>query len=66
MKYERYIMIGCILVFFLLSRLGVNPLATFENWIINGLFTITGMGKGTNELGVFNALLRYLSQLMYA
>ena len=66
MKYERYIMIGCILVFFLLSRLGVNPLATFENWVINGLFTITGMGKGTNELGVFNALLRYLSQLMYA
>ena len=66
MKYERYIMIGCILVFFLLSRLGMNPLSTFEGWVINGLFTLTGMGSGTKELGVFNALLRYLSQIMYA
>lgn len=66
MKYERYIMIGCIILFFLLSRMGVNPLAAFENWVINGLFTLTGMGRGTNELGVFNALLNYLSNLMYA
>ncbi|MBQ9150989.1 MAG: site-2 protease family protein [Clostridia bacterium] len=66
MKYERYIMIGCIVLFFLLSRLGVNPLATFESWVINGLFTITGMGKGTLELGAFNALIGYLSNLMYA
>jgi Zn-dependent protease len=66
MKYERYIMIGCIILFFLLSRMGVNPLAAFESWIINGLFTLTGMGRGTNELSVFNALLNYLSNLMYA
>ena len=66
MKYERYIMIGCIILFFLLSRMGVNPLAAFENWVINGLFTLTGMGRGTHELGVFNALLNYLSNLMYA
>ena len=66
MQYERYIMIGCIILFFMLSRLGVNPLATFESWVINGLFTLTGMGGGTQELGVFNALLRYLSNLMYA
>ena len=66
MQYERYIMIGCIILFFMLSRLGLNPLAAFENWVINGLFTITGMGGGTAELGVFNAMLNYLTNLMYA
>lgn len=66
MKYEQFIMIGCIVVLFALSRLGLNPLATFENWVINGLFKLTGMGGGTAELGVFNAMLNYLSNLMYA
>ena len=33
MKYERYIMIGCILLFFALNRLGLNPLITFEGWV---------------------------------
>ena len=66
MKYERYIMIGCIALFFGLSRLGLNPLRALEDWFINGLFTITGMGGGTTELGVFNLLLGYLGQLMNA
>jgi len=66
MKYEQYIMIGCIIFLFLLSRLGINPLASLESWMINGLFTVTGMGRGTAELGVFNALISYLSNLMYA
>ena len=64
MKYERYIMIGCILLFFALNRLGLNPLITFEGWVINGLFTVTGMGAGTEELGVLNILFAYLSNLM--
>ncbi len=66
MKYERYIMFGCIVLFFALSRLGMNPLRVFEEWIINGLFTLSGMGSGTTELGVFNMLLYYLTTLMYA
>ena len=66
MKYERYIMMGCIVLFFGLSYLGINPLGAFENWIINGLFKITGMGSGTLELGLFNSLLNYLDNLMYA
>ena len=66
MRYERYIMVGCIVLFFMLSRLGMNPLGAFENWVINGLFTLTGMGSGTGELGVFNVLIMYLSNLMYA
>lgn len=66
MKYEQFIMIGCIVVLFLLSRLGLNPLSAFENWAINGLFSVTGMGRGTRELGVFNALISYLGNLMYA
>lgn len=64
MKYERYIMLGCIILFFVLNRTGLNPLGRFEDWVINGLFTVTGMGSGTNELGLFNLLLAYLSDLM--
>ena len=64
MKYERYIMIGCILLFFALNRLGLNPLITFEGWVINGMFTLTGMGGGTLELGLFSFLLDYLENLM--
>ncbi len=64
MKYERYIMIGCILLFFALNRLGLNPLITFEGWVINGMFTLTGMGSGTLELGLFSFLLDYLENLM--
>ena len=64
MKYERYIMLGCIILFFALNRTGLNPLSAFEDWVINGLFRITGMGAGTEELGVFNALLRYLGSLL--
>ena len=66
MKYERYIMMGCIILFFGLSYLGLNPLMRLENWIINGLFKITGMGSGTVELGLFNFLLSYLDSLVYA
>ena len=66
MKYERYIMMGCIILFFGLSYLGLNPLMRLENWIINGLFKITGMGSGTVELGLFNFLLGYLDSLVYA
>lgn len=63
MKYERIIM----MVFFVLLAFGFlsGPLATVENWILNGLFTITGMGKGTSELTVLNVMLRYLEQLLY-
>lgn len=64
MKYERYIMLGCIILFFVLNRMRLNPLGVFEDWVINGLFTITGMGSGTLELGLFNALLGYLSDLL--
>lgn len=64
MKYERYIMLGCIVLFFVLNRTGLNPLGRFEDWVINGLFTATGMGSGTNELGLFNLLLSYLANLI--
>ena len=57
-------MLGCILLFFVLNRTGLNPLGFFEDWVINGLFTVTGMGAGTEELGVLNILFAYLSNLM--
>ena len=65
MKYERYIMLGCIILFFVMRRMNVNPLGVFEGWVINGLFTVTGMGKGTLELGVFNYLNAYLANLLF-
>ena len=55
-----------LVLFFGLSYLGLNPLMRLENWIINGLFKITGMGSGTVELGLFNFLLSYLDSLVYA
>lgn len=64
MKYERYIMLGCIILFFVLNRTGLNPLGRFENWVINGLFTLTGMGKGTPEMGLFQVLNAYLADLL--
>ena len=64
MKYERYIMIGCILLFFLSSRMNINPLGFLEDWVINGLFRVTGMGVGTLENGLLGALLSYLGSLI--
>ena len=64
MKYERYIMLGCIILFFAMRRMNFNPLGAFEDWVINGLLTVTGMGAGTEELGVLNLLFAYLSNLM--
>ncbi len=64
MKYEQFIMIGFIALFFILSRTGLNPLGTVEDWITNGLFTLSGMGSSTREMGVFNILLIYLSNLI--
>ena len=65
MKYERYIMLGCIVLLFLMMQFNFNPLGAFENWVIRGLFTATGMGNGTDALGVFNTLLVYLEELLY-
>ena len=59
MKYERYIMLGCIILFFVMRRMNVNPLGAFEDWVINGLFTVTGMGN------VFNYLNAYLANLLF-
>ena len=65
MKYERYIMLGCIILFFVMRRMNVNPLGVFEGWVINGLFTVTGMGNGTLEFGVFYHLYAYLINLLF-
>jgi hypothetical protein len=57
-------MLGCIILFFVLNRTGPNPLGRFEGWVIDGLFTVTGMGDGTNENLLFNLLLNYLGNLL--
>ena len=64
MKYERYIMLGCIILFFVLNRTGLNPLIAVENRVIGGLFTVTGMGSDTLELGLIGGLLSYLETLL--
>lgn len=64
MRYERYIMLGFIILFFITNQIGLQPLLYVENAVIKGLFTISGMGGGTTELGIFNILLTYLEQLL--
>lgn len=62
MKYERIIM----MVFFVLLAFGFlsEPLNAVEDWILNLLFTATGMGGGTKELTVLNVMLSYVQQLL--
>ncbi len=62
MKYERIIM----MVFFILLCFGflAEPLAAIENAIIDGLFTITGMGTRTAERTVLNQMYVYVHHLL--
>lgn len=64
MKYERYIMIAFIFLFFLSYNLHINPLSYVENWITQGLFTITGMGGKTDTGLVMNILCIYTQNLL--
>ncbi len=62
MKYERIIMI----VFFIFLAFGFlsGPLATVESWVINGLLTITGLGKGTDGNAMRYIMCRYVENLL--
>ncbi len=62
MKYEQYIMIG----FFVLLFLGVmdTPLGLAENFVINLLYTVTGMGESTDALTLTAILRLYVRQLV--
>ena len=62
MKYERIIMLVFILLFFFGFISG--PLATVENWLINSLFTLVGMGSKSADLGVLSIMLRYIEDLI--
>ena len=64
MKYERIIMLAFIFLFFISVNLNFNPLGQLESWIINGLFTVTGMGPSSNELGVLSWMLFYIEELI--
>ena len=62
MKYEQIIMLVFIFLFFLGFLSG--PLADIENWLINGLFTMVGMGAKTTDRGVLNVMLVYIQDLI--
>ena len=62
MKYERIIMLVFIFLFFLGFLSG--PLAAVEDWLISGLFTLVGMGKGSTDLSVLNIMLIYIQDLI--
>lgn len=64
MKYERVIMMVFIFLFFISMNLNFNPLGAVENWIINGLFTVSGMGGGTSEMSVLSLMLAYVQELI--
>ncbi len=62
MKYERYIMLG----FFVLLAFGFlqEPLSAVEDWVLNGLYTITGMGIDTEERAMTRLLEVYVYRLL--
>ncbi len=62
MKYERFIMIGFFVV--LLSGILDRPLAIAENWVLDGLYFITGMGSDTNEYALTNLFQVYVYRLL--
>ena len=61
MKYERIIMLVFIFLFFLGFLSG--PLATVENWLINALFTLTGMGSQSTDRSILLWMLDYVQSL---
>ncbi len=62
MKYERIIMLVFIFLFFLGFLSG--PLAAAENWLVNSLFSLVGMGSQTNERSVLSVMLVYIQDLI--
>ena len=64
MKYERYIMIGFIILFFVLTYTGLNPLSTVEWYAIKGLLTVTGLGSHTAAGIVLNNMCVYVQALL--
>lgn len=62
MKYERIIMIVFIFLFFLGFLNG--PLRIMEEWLLNGLFTITGMGDASTDRNVLMWMLSYIQDLV--
>ena len=61
MKYERIIMLVFILLFFLGFLSG--PLTAIENWLINALFTLTGMGSDPADRGILLWMMDYVQNL---
>ena len=61
MKYERIIMLVFIFLFFLGFLSG--PLATVENWLINALFTLTGMGSQSMDRSMLLWIMDYVQSL---
>ena len=62
MKYERIIMLVFILLFFFGFLSG--PLTIAENWLINTLFKLTGMGSDTVDYSVLRCMLIYIQDLV--
>lgn len=62
MKYERYIMLGFFII--LIAGFLNGPLNMIEGWIMNGLYTITGMGKDSQEFMMTNVLEVYVYRLL--
>ena len=64
MKYERYIMIGFIVLFLVLTYTGNNPLRVVEQYAIEGLLFITGLGDSTKSGIVLQNMCVYVQTLL--
>ena len=64
MKYERYIMIGFIVLFLVMTYTGMNPLREVENLAIDGLLFITGLNSKNTDSIVLTNMLVYVQELL--
>ena len=62
MKYERIIMLVFILLFFVGFLDG--PLSIAEEWLVDSLFNLTGMGKESMDRNILNWMLHYIQNLI--
>ena len=62
MKYERII----LLVFFILFALGFlgGYLDVARNWLTGVLFSLTGMGKGSEEQTILSWMITYVRDIV--
>ena len=64
MQYERYIMIGMLLLFWILYFLDINWLNVPTLWVSGGILRLFGFRSGSDSLGIMNTMLFYIQNAL--